>query len=113
MRKANSPIDRQYKRKQLKMSPTKVLESLFGTVSDIEDKTIMPRSPLRRVRPTLEHSTAPVEDILPQLPTLEVSVNDMVKAANVLYHEEKWQGKRLSIYIRDAYYVIINVRERI
>jgi hypothetical protein len=41
-------------------------------------------------------STAPVEEILPQPPTLELStapvedeaaVNIMVKAANVLYHE--------------------------
>jgi hypothetical protein len=39
-----------------------------------------------------ELSTAPVEEILPQppTPTLKVSINDMVKATNVIYHEEKW-----------------------
>jgi hypothetical protein len=83
------------------MSPSKVLESLFGHESGEADDAIMPRSPLRRVRPTLELSTAPVEEILPQPPTLELStapaeeeatvnVDDMVKAANVLYHEKNF-----------------------
>jgi tetratricopeptide (TPR) repeat protein len=39
----------------------------------------------------LELSTAPVED--------EATVNIMVKAANVLYHEEKWQ-EAIDLYSR-------------
>jgi hypothetical protein len=76
-RKANSPIGRKYKPKQLKMSLSKVLETLFGNESDEADDVIMPRSPIRRVRPQpfkSELSTAPPEEILPQPPVEEAPV---------------------------------------